>query len=329
MIQGNHDSESTITKVIDLPSNVYVFTGHGGVEELRDLGVAIHGVSYAQRHTSESLLPKYRQPVAGLINIGIMHTSLAGADGHDVYAPCAVSDLVTHGFDYWALGHIHRRRIYTEEPFVIMPGIPQGRDIGEDGPKSVTIVEISDKSIRIVERFVADSEFQRIQVNLTGIAEWPMAIAELRKAFEKVRSAAKARYVICRIVLLGRSPLYWRLRRDADLFEAEAKDEAKQLDDVLVDGVENQIEPPDNSTDDVDPVDELGTLMVEVARDSSFLTNVASFLETAISTLPSELRNCYGVDQDSREDILKRLLSQGTADVIASLKGSQAKLEIT
>jgi hypothetical protein len=69
--------------------------------------------------------------------------------------------------------------------------------------------------------------------------------------------------------------------------------------------------------------------MVEVARDSSFLTNVASFLETAISTLPSELRNCYGVDQDSREDILKRLLSQGTADVIASLKGSQAKLEIT
>ena len=158
MIRGNHDSESTITKCLNLPGNVHVFTGHGGVQELRDFGVAIHGVSYAQRHAPESLLRKYKQPVAGLVNIGIMHTSLAGAAGHDVYAPSSVSDLVAHGFDYWALGHIHRRHIYAESPFVVMPGIPQGRDIGEDGPKSVTIVEISDKNIRLEERFLADSE---------------------------------------------------------------------------------------------------------------------------------------------------------------------------
>ena len=41
------------------------------------------------------------------MNIGLMHTSLAGAPGHDLYAPCTLADLAASGFDYWALGHIH------------------------------------------------------------------------------------------------------------------------------------------------------------------------------------------------------------------------------
>ena len=43
MIRGNHESESTITKCFNLPENVHVFPGHGGVQELRDFGVAIRG----------------------------------------------------------------------------------------------------------------------------------------------------------------------------------------------------------------------------------------------------------------------------------------------
>lgn len=168
MVRGNHDSESTITRYLDLPSNVHVFTGHGGVEEVPDLGVAIHGVSFARRHAPESLLPKYRLPVPGLVNIGIMHTSLGGAAGHDDYAPCAVIDLISHGFEYWALGHIHQRQVHSKDPFVVMPGSPQGRDIGEAGPKSVTLVEVSNAGIRLDERIVAIAEFCRIQANLTA-----------------------------------------------------------------------------------------------------------------------------------------------------------------
>ncbi len=327
MIRGNHDSESSITRHLNLPANVHVFTGHGGVEELRDFGVAIHGVSYVQRHAPESLLCKYKKPIPGLINIGIMHTSLAGAAEHDVYAPCSLSELSAHGFDYWALGHIHRRRIYSEYPFVVMPGIPQGRDIGEEGSKSVTIVEVSDQSIRIEERFIADSEFQRVQVDLTNIAEWSGAMEAVRKALEEGRRVSKAQYVICRIVLVGISPLYWRMRRDIDLLQGEAYEAALHFNHVFIDGIDNQIEPLAYSSCDTDPIDELNKLMLEVSKNDSFLEKATLFLETAISTLPPELRDCYGVDQDSRKDILKRFLSEGTTAVIASLKGSETKLE--
>jgi DNA repair exonuclease SbcCD nuclease subunit len=204
MIQGNHDSESSITPYLDLSSNVHVFTGQGGVEELRELGVAIHGVSYAERHAPESLLRKYRQPVKDLINIGIMHTSLAGAEGHDAYAPYTLKDLNSHGFDYWALGHIHQRNIHAENPFVVMPGIPQGRDIGESGPKSVTIVELEE---------LLGSEVRLVQLLDTAKQEALIVKEALHQAQEDLRKAALPDE---------------KVRKLASLFDTYTDDDAQQ-----------------------------------------------------------------------------------------------------
>lgn len=327
MVRGNHDSESTITRYLDLPSNVHVFTGRGGGKELNDLGVAIHGVSFARRHAPESLLPKYRPPIPGLVNIGIMHTSLAGAAGHDDYSPCAVSDLSAHGFQYWALGHIHQRQVHEKDPFVVMPGIPQGRDIGEDGSKSVTLVEVTDAGIRLEERVVAIAEFCRAPVDLTAVEDWQDALVALRTALELARDSAKAEHTICRVELEGKSSLGWRLRRDADLLNAEARDAAQQLGDVWIDRIDYQIEPPAPSTSLADPVDELVTLMKEVAEDGGFRAEAASYLDQIVRALPAELRDRYGNDPRGTEAVLERLLTAGAADVIAELKGGQTERE--
>jgi len=330
IIQGNHDSESSVTKYLDLPKNVHLFTGHGGVKELSDFGVAIHGVSYTQRHAPESLLYKYKKPIEGFINIGILHTSLTGSVSHDVYAPCSLNDLIAHKFDYWALGHIHQRQIYSDSPFVVMPGIPQGRNIGENGPKSVTIVEISDGNIRIDERFVADSEFQDVRIDITDISQWSSMIAKLQKTLREIQPNIQARHLICNITFLGRSPLYWRIRRDADHLRAEIEDIAQQLENVFVDGIINQVlEPLTHSSNNTDPVDELRTFMTETSKDQVFYMQAASFLEEAIKKLPPELRNEYGEDQHKLEQTLQRFLSEGVLEVIASLKEKQNNVEIS
>lgn len=327
MVRGNHDSGSTITRYLDLPSNVHVFTGHGGVEEVPDFGVAIHGVSFARRHAPESLLPKYRAPVPGLINIGIMHTSLGGAAGHDVYAPCAVIDLVGHGFEYWALGHIHQRQVHSTDPLVVMPGSPQGRSIGEAGPKSVTLVEVSPAGIRLDERTVAIAEFCRAHANLTAIDDWQEVLVSLRTALESARDVASADHAICHVELVGSSSLGWRLRRDADLIIAEARDVAEQIENVWIDRIENKVTPPAPSVDETDPIDELETLMKEVAEDRTFRIAAASHLDQIVRAMPPELRDRYGKDQGDTEAALKRLLVDGTADVIAALKGGQSGRE--
>ena len=130
---------SRITRELVLPDRVKIFGGRA--EPISAVGraggpeVAIHGVSFAERHAPDSLLPRYRPPVDGAVNIGLLHTSLGGSKGHSPYAPCTVGDLAATGFRYWALGHIHARSVVDGSCTIVMPGIPQGRDIGESGAK--------------------------------------------------------------------------------------------------------------------------------------------------------------------------------------------------
>ena len=180
MIRGNHDAESTITRQLELPPNVHVFPAKGGVKRIEAKGVAIHGVSFGERHAPESLLSRFRQPESGMVNIALLHTSLAGAPGHDVYAPCSVSELSAVGMDYWALGHVHKRQVHSTAPLVVMPGMPQGRDIGESGSKSVTIGDVTESGISIRERVTSVAEFALIDHDLTGAAYWSTAMAMIR-----------------------------------------------------------------------------------------------------------------------------------------------------
>lgn len=128
IIRGNHDASSRITKELVFPDSVKVFGGRAeavAVErEAGDFPVVIHGLSFTHPQAPESLIGKYKAPVPDAVNIGLMHTSLAGAPGHDVYAPCSLGDLQKTGVQYWALGHVHKRMVVEGPCTVVMPGIP-------------------------------------------------------------------------------------------------------------------------------------------------------------------------------------------------------------
>lgn len=95
------DAESRITKELVFPDSVTFFKGSAAAIPLpgqvgrRD--VVVHGISFLKPHAPESLLPKFKAPVEGAINIALLHTSLAGAEGHDRYAPCTRSTIVSNG----------------------------------------------------------------------------------------------------------------------------------------------------------------------------------------------------------------------------------------
>jgi DNA repair protein SbcD/Mre11 len=111
LIRGNHDALSMLTRELVLPPSVKVFgaSTETVVIETGARPVAVHGISFARPHAPESLLDRFGPPLPGAFNIGMLHTSLAGAPGHDRYAPCSVAELQATGHDYWALGHVHIR----------------------------------------------------------------------------------------------------------------------------------------------------------------------------------------------------------------------------
>ena len=132
MIAGNHDAESVITKTLSLPKNVHVFSTRT-TESIEVPGhpVVIHGRGFPKRAVPENLVLEYPAAVANKFNIGLLHTSLTGRTGHGTYAPCNENDLRQKGYSYWALGHIHKPEVVSEDPWIVFSGNSQVRNVGE------------------------------------------------------------------------------------------------------------------------------------------------------------------------------------------------------
>ena len=330
IIRGNHDALSKITQELILPDSVKIFGSRAETVTLRRgaLDIALHGLSFSRPHAPESLLPKFRAPSPDAAHIGIMHTSLAGAPGHDNYAPCSLADLQNWGFDYWALGHVHARTHHLGDRHVVMPGMPQGRDINEAGPKTVSLVTIADdRSVTIEERLTSIAQFERFAVDLSGQQSWREVIDSLEQEVSALRAATAAPHLVLRLQLAGETPLSWRMRRDRDLLLAEIEQRLEGLGQTWVEKLELATTAP--STADIrpsaDPVLELGTLMrTQSIAQHSVRETVRQLVKDVRDSLPPEARRFAGDDEAAFEAFIDQVLSEGSEDVVARLRQSEA-----
>jgi DNA repair exonuclease SbcCD nuclease subunit len=327
IIRGNHDALSKITKELIPPVSVKIFLGRAEAVEIPQQPGArpiwIHGMSFAQPHAPESLLPRYKPPVEGAVNIGLLHTSLDGAIGHDPYAPCSSADLQASGFRYWALGHIHKTSISQASATVVMPGIPQGRDIGEAGQKGVMLVTVTDDGdIFVEERPTSIAQFERVTVDLTGMSEWADMTRALSAALGPARHRAKSEHLVTRLRLVGTTPLAWRLRYDHDLLQTEAENQAERLGKSWIDKIEMECSSPTaggtalSSADSV-PLEDLRRLMTAVAQDQGYRDDITQFVQDFRSQLPPECRDMLGQDENAVAAFATEASMEGIEEVLA------------
>ncbi|OHV72132.1 DNA repair exonuclease [Ensifer sp. LCM 4579] len=336
IIRGNHDAQSQVTRELTLPTSVHIFSGRSKPVLAKTLEsgrpVHIHGMSFADPHAPESLLPHFQSPVTGGINIGMLHTSLAGSAGHDPYAPCSVADLEGHGFDYWALGHIHQRQVHSRKPCIVMPGMPQGRDINEAGVKGVTLVTIDeDGDLFLDERPIGTAVFERLRVDLTGVADWRGMLDMVGRKLSLLRHGLPANNVIVRASLSGTTSLAWRLRRDADLLEAEIANIATALGGCWIEKVEILCREGrnDEGRPGADPMGELSALVEgDVLPAFAFRSEMKSVAEELLQQLPAELRSLLATDEGGFDELVRDAALAGSADVLSHLHGRSAGEDI-
>jgi len=317
-VKGNHDAENPLVGELALPDNVHVFDGRGGKVQLAE-GVWIHGVSFANRHAPESLLPKFPAPVEGAVNIAMLHTSLMGADGHDLYAPCTVGDLTAAGFDYWALGHVHRRQVHSEAPWVVMPGTPQGRDIGEPGPKSATLLTI-DKAIEIEEVPTSSVEFLHIQVDVTDTDSEDALRGQLRQTLRDTARNLVSESAVIRLELTGRTSRRWQILRDRDVWKETAAQYAREagtlwLDKVVFD-LSDSAEPGHSATD------ELAGIMKIIREEPGFSETCRAEIEAILPELAPQRRAELLPDEAAMDQLARRLAKAGAERILARMKGA-------
>ncbi|MEP2531193.1 DNA repair exonuclease [Shimia sp.] len=326
LIRGNHDASSKITRELVLPDALKVFSGRAETLEatLNDHAVAIHGISFRLPHAPESLLGHFNSPVPNVFNIGILHTSLDGATGHDPYAPCALADLQQTGYDYWALGHIHKRSVHPGKTTVVMPGIPQGRDIGEAGPKSVTLVSVDDDGmVSQQEREVAVAQFERLAIDCNAISDWSVLVDTLKQTLKTARHEFLGENLIVRPILVGQSSLAWRANRDADLLRGEAQHIAEQIGTIWIDKVEIALQPDEG----IKPGGAVGDMIALVTQGTAKADDpsVQAEIDLILKHLPRELRGFIGDSEEQVAAALDDAMKQGAMDILARLEEAEAE----
>ncbi len=227
LLRGNHDARSLITRNLKLPDNVREFSSRTcETFQLAELGVALHGHSFPNRAVLEDLSASYRERVAGMLNIGVLHTSADDPGEHETYAPCSVASLALKGYDYWALGHIHARRVLSERPWVVFPGNIQGRHPRESGAKGCSLVTVEDRAITAVDHRAVDVlRWTILEVDAEG-SDAASLTARIEASVRGAIENADGRPVLARLVLTGRSDLHGTLLGDTDRLAAECRNAA-------------------------------------------------------------------------------------------------------
>lgn len=249
LIRGNHDAESRVEKKLGLPDGVQEFPSRAPKTfRVTGLDVALHGQSFAEAHVTENLSLGYPDAIPGMLNIGVLHTGLEGYEGHGVYAPCSLEDLVSKGYDYWALGHIHKREVLREDPWIVFPGNIQGRHARETGPKGATLVHVADGRIQCLEELHLDvSRWAHVRVDVGGCTEERDSLEAVGDAIRAQLGGSDGRPLAVRVTLTGSTELDGSFRVDLERLRAEIRARSMHLGgDVWIEKVRLETRPLEN-----------------------------------------------------------------------------------
>lgn len=195
LCHGNHDHLGGKWTRFQLPSNVHVFQEktEKALIQIRQQDVYISGFSYKERHMKESMMASFEEASqSDAFYIGMLHGSLAGDITHDVYAPFTKDELINKNYDYWALGHIHKRQVLHLDPPIVYSGNIQSRHRNEKGPKGFYDVMLEKGHAKL--SFTQTSAIIYDQVNccckdIVHANEWFEAIEESIEQFRSLHGA--------------------------------------------------------------------------------------------------------------------------------------------
>ncbi len=265
LVSGNHDAESQITKQLKLPKNVTHYDHRKPQTVVLDeVRVAIHGQSFPDRSVPQDLASGYPEPISGLLNIGLLHTSLDGRPGHGDYAPCNADTLRSKGYAYWALGHVHKREVVAKDPWIVFPGNLQGRHARETGPKGCTLVTVEGGAITEVEhRDVDVLRWAVVNVDVSNAISGHAKVDLVRDALQDTSDAAGGRLLAARLEIEGSSPAHTSLVGEPERWMQEYRGQAVTLGGagVWLEKVKITTRRPADLAEELDREDALGDLL--------------------------------------------------------------------
>ncbi|MGI6106015.1 MAG: metallophosphoesterase family protein [Raoultibacter sp.] len=150
--------------------------------------------------------------------VGLLHT---GLNIDTDKAPTNPNDLLRANLDYWALGHIHMRKILTpENPKIAFSGCIQGRDIGEVGERGILKVTLTENARNQAEFIpTASVVWQRIKLDVSRCTSLSDVFDKIMRELFRENGKAHCEEMCVRITLTGTTDLHNILEKPGVLAE--------------------------------------------------------------------------------------------------------------
>ena len=165
---GNHDpliKNSFYSKYL-WNKNVYIFDSE--ISYVDDNDVRIYGYGFDDFYYTNNDIENLELEDKNKVNILITHATLNGTNNIErQYNAVSRSVLERIGFDYVALGHIHKSN-YTPNEKIVYPGSTISMGFDELGEHGMVVGEINDK--KLTTKFIPldDVQFKVVDVDISN-----------------------------------------------------------------------------------------------------------------------------------------------------------------
>ena len=206
---GNHDPyrENSPYRLISFPENVYVFDSPNIKKvEIGDTGVCVYGSAYLS-DTKEG----YTIAGAPLIDKTKLNILMHHGDldiSSSPYSPISSRQIEESGFDYIALGHIHKGTEVKRLGSTCFAycGCIEGRDFGECGYKGAIAGEIDKGNINLRHIRFSTKRYEIVSVDVTGCESFSDCLSDITEKCASFGDDTLLRVELCGIVSESFSP---------------------------------------------------------------------------------------------------------------------------
>ena len=165
LIAGNHDYLKPSSPYLSFPWNenvICLFSPECERVRLPELKTEIYGFSYHSQEIKEPLYEGLTAEKSDYFKILLAH----GGDAEHI--PISKDSLQEAGFDYIALGHIHKPQVYIRN-LAMYAGALEPIDCNDLGPHGYIIGDVHRKKIKLSFVEVCSREYRQAEVEVTEV----------------------------------------------------------------------------------------------------------------------------------------------------------------
>lgn len=192
-LKGNHDSDSFISELEEIPENLKLFDNGWKSYNVKDSDVVVTGVELSKDNSVviyDSLVLDYDK-----VNIVLMHGQEQNSDSQEKNKEVIrLGGLRSKGIDYLALGHIHSYKVdrLDTRGVYCYPGCLEGRGFDECGTHGFVLLEIEGKSVRHIFVPFAERQIYAPEVDITGLLSTVQIIDAMKAVATRLNISDKS-----------------------------------------------------------------------------------------------------------------------------------------